>query len=214
MRILYWTPYFLPDIGGVEVLSGRLIPELAARGHEFLVIASYGDQGREMVSEFTGVTVRRMNFEATLYQKDIKRMTGILRDVAALKQAFRPDIIHLNTYGAGAFFHERTRAQWPAPELFVVHSLLGNESNSVLGRSLRAADQVVAVSQAMFEGACQLVPEVRAKATVILNGLPMPDIAPTPLGFDPPRLLAFGRVVSDKGFDLALRAFAQALPGI
>jgi glycogen(starch) synthase len=41
---------------------------------------------------------------------------------------------------------------------------------------------------------------------VIYNGLEMPELAPQPLAFDKPRLVCLGRVVEDKGFDLALRA--------
>ena len=37
----------------------------------------------------------------------------------------------------------------------------------------------------------------------------MPSVAPAPLPFAPPTLLCLGRVVDDKGFDLAIRALAE-----
>lgn len=214
MRILYWTSYFLPDIGGVEVLSGHLVPRLAARGHELLVVASYGDQGRQPLADFQGVTVRRMNFEAVLYQKDLERLTRMLDEVAALKQSFCPDIIHLHTYSAGALFHFQTRTRFPAPEIYTIHSLpstgeANGNANGAFARCLRSAQQVVAISKAMWDGAIALAPEVRAKSTIIPNGLPMPSLPPAPLDFRQPTLLAYGRAVPEKGFDLALRAFAR-----
>jgi glycogen(starch) synthase len=39
-------------------------------------------------------------------------------------------------------------------------------------------------------------------------GRPVPDLIPTPLPQDPVRLLCLGRVVADKGFDLALSALS------
>lgn len=203
--------YFLPDIGGVEVLSGHLVPRLAARGHELLIVASYGELGQQPLADFQGVAVRRMNFEAVLHQRDIERLTRVLQDVTALKQSFCPDIIHLHTYSAGAFFHLQTRARFPAPEIYTIHSLpTTGSANGMFGRCLRSAGRVVAISQAMWDGTIALAPEVRAKSQVIRNGLPMPSLPPAPLDFQTPILLVYGRAVPEKGFDLALRAFARA----
>jgi glycogen(starch) synthase len=43
---------------------------------------------------------------------------------------------------------------------------------------------------------------------VIYNGWAAPPLAPAPLPFDPPVLLCLGRLVPEKGFDVALEAMA------
>ena len=40
MKVLYWTDFFLPWIGGIETFSMDLIPALQERGHEVTVITS------------------------------------------------------------------------------------------------------------------------------------------------------------------------------
>jgi glycogen(starch) synthase len=59
----------------------------------------------------------------------------------------------------------------------------------------------------------QLVPEIIPRSSVVYNGLSLPDVPPAPLPFDPPLLLCLGRVVEDKGFDVALKAFALLVDG-
>jgi glycogen(starch) synthase len=74
---------------------------------------------------------------------------------------------------------------------------------------LRKADWVSAVSKAMLDDVHQVLPEIAHRSSIIYNSLSMPAVRPEPLPFDAPRLLCIGRVVVDKGFDLALRAFAS-----
>ena len=73
MRILYWTDWFLPSIGGVEVFSARLVPALAER---------INDRGRGTPSrgtpppdEFRGVTVQRFPFHQALAIGDLEAMS-------------------------------------------------------------------------------------------------------------------------------------------
>jgi glycosyltransferase involved in cell wall biosynthesis len=52
------------------------------------------------------------------------------------------------------------------------------------------------------------LPAVRERARWLPNAVAKPALAPTPLPFDPPVLLCLGRLVEEKGFDLALRTLA------
>jgi glycogen(starch) synthase len=60
----------------------------------------------------------------------------------------------------------------------------------------------------MLEDVRRLAPEISDRSSVIYNGLEMPELAPEPLPFEAPTLLCAGRVVRDKGFDVAVSAFA------
>ena len=64
------------------------------------------------------------------------------------------------------------------------------------------------MSRAFHDAAIAAIPALRGKTAVILNALPMPKPRPTELPFARPVLLCLGRLVWDKGFDLAIRAFA------
>ena len=81
--------------------------------------------------------------------------------------------------------------------------------DTVLEKALGAADWVSCVSNAVLERASELVPEIAGRSSVIHNGLEPTLIPPAPLPFSQPRLLCLGRLVSQKGFDLALTAFRQ-----
>jgi glycosyltransferase involved in cell wall biosynthesis len=76
---------------------------------------------------------------------------------------------------------------------------------------LRHADWITGVSAAAVAQAQQLVPEIAEKSSVIYNGLDTPVDKPEPLPDDPPRLLCLGRLAPQKGFDLALSAFASVI---
>ena len=42
MRILYWTPLFWPESGGIEVVAQNMVLGLRDRGHQVQVLASHG----------------------------------------------------------------------------------------------------------------------------------------------------------------------------
>lgn len=212
MRVLFWTNLFWPSIGGIEVLSAQLIPALMERGHEFIVVAQ-GSPNVLSEIDYRGVPVHRFPFDATLFNKDLSKLKAILKNIADLKRSFKPDLVHLNTSSPCVFFHLHTKGSFPSIDLFTVHHLpqVAPDANSLLGRSLESSDWVTAVSQAMLSDACSIVPGIRNRASLIHNGLQMPRLLPTALKFDCPRILCLGRVVLEKGFDVALDAFSTVL---
>jgi glycosyltransferase involved in cell wall biosynthesis len=59
MRVLYWTDFFLPHIGGIETFGGDLIPALQARGHEVTVLTSSHKAGLPAVEQVGSIPVHR-----------------------------------------------------------------------------------------------------------------------------------------------------------
>ena len=211
MKILFWTELFWPYIGGVEVLSMQLIQTLQKRGHQFLVLATHGDRDLPDEETYRDIAIHRFPFQRALLHRDLKMIKTIRERITTLKQSFRPDLIHLNTGQPSVFFHECTKDACAAPTLFTIHSPVGHatDRNSLLGRVLGSSNWVAGISNAMLDDARKLIPEIAARSSVIYNGLEMPDLKPAPMDFDTPRLLCIGRVIADKGFDLALAAFAS-----
>ncbi|MFB3079016.1 MAG: glycosyltransferase family 4 protein [Lysobacterales bacterium] len=73
---------------------------------------------------------------------------------------------------------------------------------------MRAADWVTGKAPVVIKQACELVPEIGGRSSVIENGLEVPPLMPEPLAVDPPRLLCLGRLFPQKGFDVAISAMA------
>jgi glycogen(starch) synthase len=82
--------------------------------------------------------------------------------------------------------------------------------DTLLRRTLRAADWVTGVSSDTLAQARSHAPEIISRSSVIFNGLDAPALLPEPLPVGTPRLLCLGRLQTQKGFDLVL----SALPAI
>lgn len=214
MRVLYWTDWFLPSIGGVEVFSARLLPALARRGHEITVVAGHHRGGLPEVMDFMGVTVRRFLFHTVLAAHDVEQIGVMLTRVARLKRQVAADLVHLNTLGPSVLFHLETSRSKPSPVLLTMHSPVMEDAarpDTLYGRALRSASWVNCNSQAVRTDLCRSMPELRARSSVIYYGMEPPGLEPGPPPREEPVILAYGRLVPDKGFDLAIRAFQTVL---
>ena len=210
MRVLYWTERYWPHIGGVEVLSLQLLPALAARGFSAHIVTSHSDHPLPDEDECEGVPLSRMHFLTSLTHSDLSGLVAARRRLAALKEKFRPDLVHIHFSGPSPYFHWQTRDAFPAPTLVTIHSLpkAMQRSDSLLAQTLREANWVNTVSAAKLGDIRALVPEVRQRSSVVYNGLALPATQPAPLPQATPIILCLGRLVGWKGFDLALDAFA------
>jgi glycogen(starch) synthase len=213
VRILYWTQHYRPYIGGVEILAVHVLPLLRARGHELKVATSHGDLDLPDVEEMDGIEVHRFRFAEALASRDPALVLDVRGRVAALKKAWRPDLVQINLSDASAFFHLRTAGD----ERTVLAMRVAPEGcragdGTVLGSLLERADRVTVSSKAVGEELAALSPSVRPRMHVITDAFPAPDLEPSPLPLNPPRVLCLGRVVEHKGFDLVVDAMRD-VPG-
>lgn len=221
-RVLFWSELFLPDIGGVEVLSNHLIQNLQRQGHEFYIVTSNINR-RDLVEPFDilPVPIHRFPFRSAFANHDFSKIKEIVNTLDELLHTCKPDLIHLNSQGISLFFLELLLKNNPnllIPLIFSLHSPVWpphldrntrDPAQDLLTRYLFRASRVTAVSQAIFQDVTEMTPAIAPRTSLILNGLPLPNLEPTPLPFDPPRLLCIGRVVREKGFDLVVGALAQ-----
>jgi glycogen(starch) synthase len=211
MKVLYWTELFWPHIGGVEVLSMHLIKALQKRGCEFAVVTSHGHLKLPDKADDLGIPVFRFSFQSALASRDMKKIRSLVRRLTVLKKKWQPDLIHINSSQPSIFFQLLSGSAWPAPVLLTIHDSpeLAGKSNSLLGRMLDSASWVAAISKTVLAQARDLNPAVIPRSSLIYNGLPQPAMKPTPLPCRPGQLLCIGRLVNEKGFDLALQAMAH-----
>lgn len=168
--MLYWTELFWPSIGGVEVLSEPLLVALAARGHECTVVTSHGNRDLPDREHHTGLPIYRYPFQAALTGANPGQIHRLLREVAQLKRAVRPQLIHVQFSDPSVFFHLHTADAQPAPTLVSLHVAppAPSSGDSLLGRAFRSAAWITAPSEAILADVHAYEPETRGRSSVIV----------------------------------------------
>lgn len=211
MRVLFWSLTFWPNIGGLEVLTSKLLPSLRLRGHEFLVIVPKNLTDLPENDCYEEIPIRRLGFQ-TPVPSGIDHIVETRQKVIAFKRGFAPDLIHVNGIGGPSdFFHLTTIRAHKAPVVVTLHNPWPVLAEGMATATLRQADWVVGVSTSILERARRLAPEVNSRSSVIYNAVPCPALLPEPLPFLQPRLLCLGRLAYEKGVDIAIRAFRMIL---
>ncbi len=212
MRILFWSETFWPRVGGVENLAARLLPALRARGYEFAVVTWENIESPDEI-RYEGIPVYRFPFFLHSREGSLEPLIENRRRVVQLKKEFAPELVHINSYGGSVLFHMNTTLAHPAPMLVSLHQSLPEGpvgSETLLGRILRDADWITACSAFVLSNVRHLVPEVTQRSSLIYNAREQSSCDLTPVSVDRPKtILCLGRLVHEKGFDVALAAFAR-----
>ena len=87
--------------------------------------------------------------------------------------------------------------------------LTRTSGSGLVGELLRSATWVTTCSETLRTQLTRTVPEVASRVSAIPNAVEPPTRAPSAAPWDPPRLLCLGRLVRQKGFDVAIAAFAR-----
>ncbi|BCM94464.1 alpha-D-kanosaminyltransferase [Abditibacteriota bacterium] len=211
-RVLFWTDLFWPYVGGVEVLAAQYLRALSKQGYEFTIITRCEGDDLQELGEFEGMPVHRLNVRAALSSSNPRQLLGLRRAIANLVHEFQPDLLHIYHIGMGAMLFDGIRG---IPRLMTLHGPIPPEflvPNTALATLFDSVDYVACCSRNVLEAVEENLPSLRGRSSVILNALEVPDLPPTPLSFEPPRLLTLGRLVQEKGFDTAIDAFALLKP--
>ena len=211
MRILYWTQHYWPHIGGVEVSGAEIVPEMRRRGVDITVVTSHGNQDLPDEEVHDGVAIHRFPFLQTLHSRNVEALVACCRRLSDLKRRLAIDLVHINFSDPSVFFHLKTEPVDRRPLLVSVHLAVPTEDvsmQSLLRETQTRADWVAAASHAIAADLETLLPAVGEKCTVIYHVVRAPNLLPAPLPWAPAVLLCVGRVVPEKGFDLAIDAFA------
>jgi glycogen synthase len=211
MRVLFLSHQFWPFIGGREIFGSQLASSLQDRGVQMMVLTD-GDGRLSSTAEYKGIPIRRLPFSNALIERDLDKLMEVRRRLIDIKRAFLPDLIHIHGFDPGiAFFHLQTSDTCRTPLLVTLtEEAVGfGIDKDLFRRTLRFADWITSKSSLVLMRARDSMPEIASRSCVIENGIKCPALAPISLPTNSPILLCLGRLVPQKGFDLAVTALAS-----
>jgi glycogen(starch) synthase len=155
------------------------------------------------------VPVLRFAFHHALNRADFAAFRREQEKCEAAIEDFQPDLIHLNSSTKSLFSFALAQRSQRRPAVLTFHDRHLYRRTSVLAAEVfDNVDAFTAISEFIRDDILAHQPQLGARLHTIGNALPPPGVEPTPLPA-PARLLAFGRIVEDKGFDLAIDAFGR-----
>lgn len=215
MNILYWMDGFPPRIGGIETQGLCLVKEMHKLQHNCFVVANQDTPDFQQTECSDGIDILRFDF--SVFTKAGANGQELLKSFEekfmALLNKNKPDIIHLFLFlrSNSALLYLLLIRKLTYPVVLTLHSVYEEESFSFVKGFLENAQHICCVSDTVLKQVEIHLPNVMNKTTLISNALPEPALLPITPSFTPPIFLCIGRLSGEKGFDLAIQAFAEVL---
>ena len=211
LRVLFWNQEYWPSLGGVEIQTQNMARCLAERGHAVAVVAGLSRDDLPPIETVDGIPVHRLPFFQALSARDAASIAALIHQVRELKENFRPDVVHVNLTDGSPYFHLRT-TRLHERTVVVFHVVVANamRRGTLLHALLERADQCVAPSAFVAENVKTMFGSRPDHLTIIQNGVPdAAFLSIGPLDRVPGRFLFAGRLVPEKGVEVAIDAVSS-----
>jgi glycogen(starch) synthase len=209
MKVLALTPWYLPLLGGIEILLSSLTRPLRQQGIDISILTD--DMGRLSSRESVdGTSVYRLGFTSAVRSGQPGAPLRVLQQLQRILEEEQPDILHMHCVtGSGAWYVDRLlkSARFKGRFLVTQHGVLeAIDRMAVIRDLLRRADGITGVSAAALRSALEFSGSDKGRG-VIPNGIETVPFQTAPN--HPFTLLCVGRLQKEKGFDLAIAAFTK-----
>ena len=212
MRVLLVSNQFFPVTGGIENWLRDYAPALRSRGHDVAVLTGRHRSAREQIDAYEGIPVFRSDLERSRANRDARGVHRSQRWIESIEREWTPDVVHAHDVGPNLWAHVRIPDR--APTLTTIHAslpaLLDPASVPVALRLLDACEWVSCVSRVALEEVRALAPPIADRSSYVPNGVVVPTDPPVAPPLEP-RVLCLGRLVAQKGFDVAVSAMPELI---
>ncbi len=226
MKIALFPSAFFPHVGGVEELSRQLALTLKSKGHEVLVITNQWPRSLSSNDTVSGLPVSRFpfrTFEGSIKQRLMCFLTRskIQLNLERLLSDSHIDVIHVQCMSSNTWYALNAGKRLGIPVVLTAQGELTMDAagiyqkptfvNKSLREFLQQANWVTGCSVCTLNDVYKHVGlPLSSSSSVVWNGVNTHEFASArPFEHDSPYVLAIGRAVPQKGFDILLAALTR-----